>query len=315
LEYQEHTEADETVGENLMNPRVREARDRDLEQRFNWLYNRCEKSDERNEDLARQLTEQARIINQLQTKIMERPDASPRTHNESQTTSIAKLNGKNFRTWQKEMEIVLKEMDSWERIQGEKKFAKTRYEREYSTRESDNIYKLIYQSCDDYHRDIIVNISDPKIAWDELEKLFKPNNAMSKLMAMRTFFSIAIKNGETMDAYIRRYLQTYHDFVAAGQHELDDSFLAQHLLLSLPEDFDYVRSITNTLKAEDLSTARVKDILISEWQQRNLTKTSQEKNHGIYFAKTKYQAAKPAVASEIRCFGCGDYGHKRNECR
>jgi hypothetical protein len=102
--------------------------------------------------------------------------------------------------------------------------------------------------------------------------------------------------------------------VAAGQHELDDSFLAQHLLLSMPEEFDYVRSITNTMKPEELTTKRVTEILTSEWQQRNITRQNNNDNQSIFMTKmnTTSRTSKPKI---IKCYTCGKPGHVSKDCR
>jgi transposase InsO family protein len=288
----------------------------DLNERLEWLSNQCLRSSETNAELMNKLKTQEEIIRNLQTGMMPNIALNQIMGGllDSKSVQIVKLTSKNFRTWAKEIEIVFKEQELWNVLLGLKKYPGTISEREFTVKEMEKGYRLIYQSCDDSHREVIVNLTDPKAAWDKINKLYKPDNAMSRLMAMKSFFETKIRTDESMEAYLRRHHQNYRDFVSAGQQELSDSFIAQHILLSLPEEFDYVRSMTNTLKIEDLTIQRVSDILLSEWQQRELMKgKEQTSTQGVYVTRT-IVPKKTERVPEVRCFRCRKVGHKIKDC-
>jgi hypothetical protein len=124
-----------------------------------------------------------------------------------------------------------------------------------------------------------------------------------------------METNETMDVYLRRHDLAYRGFLAAGQNPLSESFLAQHILLSLPEEYDYVRSIVNTMTSDDLTTRRVKDILFAEWQQRVTNyPTDRETTHGVYFTKKPANKSR-TDSSNVRCFRCKKVGHRIKDCR
>jgi transposase InsO family protein len=287
-----------------------------MSQNVNWLIEENRRANQRNRDLSLTLQTQGALIEELRERLLPIQD----THQtiagmgENKGLQILKLNGKNYRTWSKEVEMVFKELELWNLLLGNLKNLGPGNEREYTTKEKEKGYRILYQACDDTHREIIVNLTDPKSAWDKLLKLYKPDNAMSRLMAMKEFFDTKIKPNENMDVYLRRHNQNYREYVSAGQQELSDAFLAQHLLLSLSEEFDYIRSITNTLKIEDLTTQRVSDILLSEWKQRELKTSSESSYSSIYFTRSK-KTIPTETGKAIRCYRCKRIGHKIKDCK
>jgi hypothetical protein len=110
-------------------PRPMTIQEMDMKARFDWLFQRCQRSEIRNEELGNQLLEQSKLISQLYGRNLNLPDTTNNNCGESRTTQVAKLNAKNYRTWQKEIEIVLKDMDFWELIHGKKKFQDTQFEK------------------------------------------------------------------------------------------------------------------------------------------------------------------------------------------
>jgi hypothetical protein len=120
---------------------------------------------------------------------------------ENKTIQIQKLNDKNYRTWAKEIEIIFREMDFWNLLLGQPKYKDNPNERPYSEKEKERAYRILYQSCDDNHKGIIVNIQDPKIAWENIMKIFKPNNSLSKLLTMKKFFEMRKEENEAMDTF------------------------------------------------------------------------------------------------------------------
>jgi hypothetical protein len=64
---------------------------------------------------------------------------------------------------------------------------------------------------------------------------------------------------------------------------------------------------------EDLTRARVEEILISEWKQRTMNSESNESNSEVFVTRTsKFQNKQKT--KDLKCFNCGKIGHKKAEC-
>jgi hypothetical protein len=276
----------------IPNEAAGETDNQDILRTLTWLLKRSEENDTRNREILEQLSEQAEIIRNMQGVRLTGQARNPiglyeERVEQQRAVQIEKLNSKNFRTWRRELELNMKEIGLWSAIIGEIKDAGTRWERRFTDKELDKAYHILYQSCDTTHKELIVHEPNPHEAWKIIQRLYNPENATSRLMAVREFFRIQMQPEESMDVFIRRFQQTYRDFVAAGHSELEDILVAQHLLLSLSEDYDYVRTVANTIKLSEFTPARIEELLISEAKQRSVSGKERRPSGDVFLAKSK----------------------------
>jgi hypothetical protein len=224
---------------------------------------------------------------------------------------VEKLGALNFKSWKKELEITLKNLDLWELIDGKQKFSGTRFEREYTSREKSAAYGILYKSLDQERKNMVIHVDDAREAWLILLKKFEPNDLMTKGKAVGDLFNCRMGGGECMESYIMRVKGLYREFLRVGHKSLDEELLVHVLLRGLTGDFLYVVSMINTMNNCDISFDRVCSILEAEWKSR--TKGGGEcSNSGALISKR-------TGVSEFRnrrvCFRCGKVGHIRENCR
>jgi hypothetical protein len=237
------------------------------------------------------------VLNIIPEQVRSRSPTS--SNREIQVVKLTKL---NYRLWSKEITIVLKEIDLLGCCLGEPKFAGTIHERRYTDKDKDKVYRIIFQSCDAFHRELIVDIVDPRLAWERLNEFHVPVNISSRINSVTDFFGVKMGLSEDMETYIRRFNLLYQSFIASGNAPVEEALVAQVLLIGLPSSYSNVRSNVNAMPIQDLSRNRVESLLLSEWHQRNLLRRDNFDN------TTRHTSINTRNATErIRCIKCGNF--------
>jgi hypothetical protein len=64
---------------------------------------------------------------------------------------------------------------------------------------------------------------------------------------------------------------------------------------------------------EELTRARVEEILISEWRQRTMNSDTSECDLEVFLTRSS-EFCNKSEAKELKCFACGKVGHKKAKC-
>jgi hypothetical protein len=227
------------------------------------------------------------------------------------STHVEKLNKSNYRLWETEIEMILKEMDSFEILFGNKKFSGTPNERDFTDKEKERVFRILFQACDSFHREIILDYRDPQQVWEKFASIYKPENLICRIRSVQDFFSIRMNQREDMHDYIKRLNHTYQGFLNAGNSPIEESLVTQIMLIGLSTEFDNVRSIVNTWKTDELTRKRLEEVLLSEWQQ----KTWRKDVGADYNMVSSSRVTWPKLSQRFTCYNCGKPGHKRDQCR
>jgi hypothetical protein len=229
---------------------------------------------------------------------------------------LEKLGSTNFKSWKKELELTLKNIDLWDLVEGRRKFSGTRFERDYTEREKGTAYTILYKSIDQERKRLILHVDDVHEAWEILKRRFEPSDLITKGKAVDDLFSCKMGGGENMERYIMRVRDFYREFLRVGHKALDEQLLVHILLRGLSADFRYVTSMINTMNESDVSFERVCSILEAEWKGRM--------RGGGEFSRSEAYVSRREVLGQVGvsrvfdrrvCFRCGKSGHVRDNCR
>jgi hypothetical protein len=108
----------------------------------------------------------------------------------------------------------------------------------------------------------------------------------------------------------------HREFIRAGNGAIEDTLLAQVMILGLPREYGAIKSITNTLKSDEATSKRVEEILIGEYNQKQIDKEDEKEDNssGISVSR-RNESDKTRYAGESRnCFKCGKTGHIQANC-
>ena len=116
----------------------------------------------------------------------------------AEITKIEKLNGKNYQSWKYNIKLVLMERGLWGFIAGTEtapaETATVQVRNAYRLR-SDKAYSLIALSVDKSLQVHITSTTDPRIAWETLQKQFEFVSITQIVRLSRKFYAATMKEG------------------------------------------------------------------------------------------------------------------------
>lgn len=142
-----------------------------------------------------------------------------------------------------------------------------------------------------------------KEAWDNLERAFESKDMNRKFDLQRHLFRTKREDFSSMEAYVNDILSTVYKLADIGV-AVDDDFVAFVMLNGLDMSYEpLVMALTyNNVK---LSSDEVKSKLFEEdGRQKSNERSSRSENDD----------AALNVSKKIRCFSCGQIGHKKFQC-
>lgn len=226
---------------------------------------------------------------------------------------VEKLNDKNYKVWITDMELMLKTYQLWNTILGKKKYEGETRERNFTEEETFTAYRTIYQSVDVERKSLITDTRNPKEAWEKLENMYAPKNFIGKIQAVQDLFGVKMKENEDMIKYLDRVMDVHKTFLKAGNDDITDNLLAQLMIIGLTKEYSMVRTIVNTFKATEQTTARVREFLIAEFNNKKLEKKQEkpEKDFEALMIQKKRIFTRPEIKT---CYACGKPGHMMRNC-
>ena len=154
---------------------------------------------------------------------------------------------------------------------------------------------------------------DAALAWKRLSDKYEPKSAPSRLALKNEFNSKVLKNANSdPDAWLTELEDLRVRLIAAGSKMDDDEFL-EHVLNSLPKDYEIVVSkLEDRLGAETdpLTIEDVRSALNLKYQR--LTKGKGGSNGAS--SDDGHETALFAGGFKGNCNNCGEWGHKGYQC-
>ena len=188
----------------------------------------------------------------------------------AEITKIEPLSGKNYQSWKYNIKLVLMERGLWGLVEGTEgaphSTATDAVQNVYHLR-SDKAYYLIILSVDKSLQVHISLTSDPRAAWEILQKQFECVSIAQIVQLNCKFYAATMKEGTDLMEHL-----TYMTSLAGQLRELKEEITPQKfatiVLGSCPESYDNFISSLNATKVDELNWNNIKGLLIEECKER-----------------------------------------------
>ena len=200
----------------------------------------------------------------------------------TEITKIEHLNGQNYQSWKYNIKLVLMERGLWRFVEGtENPPAETasNTERKAYRLRSDKAYSLIALSVDKNLQVHISTTTDPRAAWELLQKQFEFVSVTQIVRLNRKFYGTTMKEGTDIMEHIT-YMTSLAEQLRELKEDISDHKFATVMLGSLPESYDNFISSLNARKVEDLNRENVKGLLVEEYVKRKEKNDKQTESTG-----------------------------------
>ena len=189
--------------------------------------------------------------------------------------SIDKLEGaKNWQIWKYQMQAILEARELWGHVNGSaispevsesSAAAQSAFEKAQKKTKA-----LLVTSIKSDLVHLITECQTPKEIWDKLKERFERDTVANKLFLKQKFFSLKMKECESLDEHFRR-MKEITDQLAAIKAPIPEDEHIVALLLSLPRSYNTLITALTT-KGDDLNLAKVHQALLSEEEKRTQQK-------------------------------------------
>ena len=177
----------------------------------------------------------------------------------AEITKIERLDGKNYQSWKYNIKLVLMEPGLWRFVKGTDTVpgvsATATVQNAYRLC-SDKAYSLLALSVDKSLQ-VHISSSDPRAAWEILQKQFECVSIAHIVRLNRRFYTATMKEGTDLMEHF-----TYMTSLAEQLHELKEEITPQRfatvILGSLPESHNNFISRLNATKMDELNWDNVK---------------------------------------------------------
>ena len=188
----------------------------------------------------------------------------------AEITKIEPLSGKNYKSWKYNIKLVLMERGLWGFVEGTENTpnstATDAVRNAYRLR-SDKAYSLIALSVDKSLQVHISSTTDPRAAWEVLQKQFECVSIAQIVRLNRKFYAATMKEGTDLMEHLT-YMTSLAEQLRELKEEITPQKFATVVLGSLPESYDNFISSLNTTKVDELNWDNIKGLLIEEYKKR-----------------------------------------------
>ena len=143
---------------------------------------------------------------------------------------------------------------------------------------SDKAYSLIALSVDKSLQVHITSTTDPRIAWETLQKQFEFISITQIVRLNRKFYAATMKEGTDIIDHLT-YMTSLAEQLRELKEEISDKKFAKVVLGSLPESYDNFLSSLNARNVEELNWDNIKSLLIEEYMKRKEKGEQKEQDH------------------------------------
>ena len=264
----------------------------------------------------------------------------------AEITKIEPLDGSNYQSWKYNIKLVLMERGLWgfvlgtEEPPGEGEPAALR--RSFHLR-SDKAYSLIALSVSKNLQVHIMSTTNPKIAWEILQKQFEFVSIAQIVRLNRKFYAATMNESDDLMEHLT-FMTSLAEQLRELKEEISPQKFATVVLGSLPESYESFISSLNARKIDELDWENIKGSLVEEFMSRkdkDEKKTPNSTNalflsskHDRYSVANNYHSkshnwrgkgrdTKPPQryhhgdkkgAKGPQCFKCQEFGHIVKDC-
>ncbi len=202
--------------------------------------------------------------------------------NMAEITKIENLNGKNYQSWKYNIKLVLMERGLWGFIAGTEtapaETATVQVKNAYRLR-SDKAYSLIALSVDKAIQVHISTTTDPRVAWETLQKQFEFVSISQIVRLNRKFYAATMKEGTDILDHLT-HMTSLAEQLRELKEDISDQKFATVVLGSLPESYEGFISSLNARKMEELNWNNIKGLLIEVYMKRKEKGEKQSEESG-----------------------------------
>jgi len=158
------------------------------------------------------------------------------------------------------------------------------------------------------HLEYVRDGNTSKEKFDNFLSIFERKGVSNRLYLKRKLMSLKHEESSSLQEHFMMFDDLVRNIKSAGSKIEDDDIIC-HLLLSLSESYSVVITAIETLSTDNLTLDFVKGRLLDEEVKRcgmSGATVAESKSSNVFYTYNK---------KEIRCYGCGELGHKRNRCK
>ena len=204
----------------------------------------------------------------------------------SMSGKIEKLNAENYYSWKFDMKMILLGNDLWGIVEGSETLNPNANDAEkVAFRKRENramscIGLTIARNLQIYVR----NTKSSKEAWDSLANKFEEKSLSRKIECHRKLYSLRLGNKSMVDHV--NELKTISENLEAIEDPVLEKDLVMILLSSLPEEYNNLLTILETLQAENLSWEYVRNKAITEFERKNHLSEQKDVDNALFSGVT-----------------------------
>ena len=152
-------------------------------------------------------------------------------------------------------------------------------------------------------------ISTAKELWEKLEALYQAKGISNRLYLKEQFHTLRMDEGAKISDHLSVLNGIISELEAIGV-KIEDEDKALRLILSLPPSYEHMKPILMYGK-ESLNFAEVTGKLLSEERRLKSEGRASTENSALVASKGK----KKNFMKDIVCWGCGQTGHMKRNCK
>lgn len=230
--------------------------------------------------------------------------------NSDGTTQFPRLTHTNYAKWAMRMEAILVRQGYWDLFVDDTDLVSLKAE------EAKAVKKRMVEArasmilwVDDSQLSHMIN-PDPKVVWDTLAKVHHARGFGSRLQLRRTFITAAMKEGQSMEAWIGHVRSLANRLIAIDIKVSDEDMIVV-LTAGLPPSYTTVVISFDAIDPDKLTLDFVITRLLNKEGHQVIPvaqEVKEEENAAMVVSVTSKHGA------NVVCFYCGELGHFVADC-